>query len=484
MRRQKNESYNLARSAKSLLCILSMAAAALWGPQAFAQISPAPAKVRAVVLTDIGPKPDPDDTQSLVRLLLYSNDIDIEGLVASTAAMRDYGTHEDFVYHVVDAYAKVRTQLAEHDPNYPLPEELRAVVKRGNPKSGLRAVGDNQDSEGSDWLIARAEAADPRPLWVLAWGGTNVLAQALYKVSRARSPEELTQFVSKLRVFAISDQDDTGPWLRENFPGLFLIVSPGGYTEHPSALAVLMSVLTHGKRYGKSTTSGFGKAQDGANNDIVSNAWLLKNIIKDHGPLGALYPKSRFGMEGDTPSFLYLVRNGLNVPERPDWGGWGGRWEKKTTFYTDTADTVAGVNGKEIRSNQATVWRWRAAFQNDFAARMDWTVQPRSSANHAPVPTRTLPDEITVEIGAAFTLSAADSSDPDSDGLDFRWFDYPEAAGCRDRLIIDDPLSPSTRVRIPPGFDCAQTHIVLQVVDRGAPPLTRYRRVRIIIAED
>jgi hypothetical protein len=48
---------------------------------------------------------------------------------------------------------------------------------------------------------------------------------------------------------------------------------------------------------------------------------------------------------------------------------------------TTSADTVDGHT-----SDQATIWRWREAFQNDFAARMDWTIQPYAKANHAPNP--------------------------------------------------------------------------------------------------
>ena len=40
-------------------------------------------KQRLIVLTDI--EADPDDSQSLVRLLLYANQIDIEGIVATTS---------------------------------------------------------------------------------------------------------------------------------------------------------------------------------------------------------------------------------------------------------------------------------------------------------------------------------------------------------------------------------------------------------------
>ncbi len=435
---------------------------------------------RVLVLTDIGPKPDPDDAESLVRLLLYSNELDIEGLVASTAAMRWHGVHPDYILRTLEAYEKVHSNLLTHDPSYPMADHLREMVKRGNPKSGLRAVGIDQDSEGSDWLIARVDANDPRPLWVLAWGGTNVLAQALTKVSRDREAGEVEKFVANLRVFAVSDQDDTGPWLRQNFPELFLIASPGGYTETPPLWATFMSVVTKGRRYSKSTPAGFGKNYEGADNDIISKEWLRDNVMKGHGPLGEMYPPPRFHMEGDTPSFLYLVPNGLGEPERPHWGSWAGRYLKKGTIYTDTSDRVVGLDGQTYISNHASVWRWRRAYQYDFAARMDWTIKTYAEANHPPVPVLAHPDLVHVTTGDAVELNAAGSYDPDGDAFDFRWFHYPEPGGCSGALSIRQPTSEIAHINIPTDSTCTDIHVVLEITDQGTPPLTRYRRVRLV----
>ena len=45
---------------------------------------------------------------------------------------------------------------------------------------------------------------------------------------------------------------------------------------------------------------------------------------------------------------------------------------------------MTGIDGKSYTSDQATIWRWRTAFQHDFAARMDWTIKDAAEANHAP----------------------------------------------------------------------------------------------------
>ena len=77
------------------------------------------------------------------------------------------------------------------------------------------------------------------------------------------------------------------------------------------------------------------------------SAWV-KAIIHGHGPLGDLYPdynggdiwSSRLGgvrgiKEGDTPSFLALVPNGLFDPDRPSLGSWGGRFEGRGKRLSD-----------------------------------------------------------------------------------------------------------------------------------------------------
>jgi hypothetical protein len=132
--------------------------------------------------------------------------------------------------------------------------------------------------------------------------------------------------VAKLRVYAISDQDDSGPWIRKNFPRLFYIVSPGG-------------------DYSAATWQGINLVVPGIDNSSIGNAWLAKHIQERHGPLGAAYPDVAYGMEGDTPSWLGLVPNGLNDMEHPNWGSWGGRYElhQPNVPVTDPKTFIGGV---------------------------------------------------------------------------------------------------------------------------------------------
>lgn len=447
------------------------------------------AKTRVLVLTDI--ENEPDDAMSLVRFLTYANHFETEGLVATTSVHQKSRVAPQRIRRIVEAYGKVRDNLEKHEPGFPTAEQLLAQVSEGRPAYGMEAVGEAHDSPGSEMLIKAIDRDDPRPLWVPVWGGPNVLAQALWKIRQTRSPDALAQAVAKLRVYAISDQDDSGPWLRREFPGLFYIVSPG---------------LNAGGAYHHATWSAisgdhFHARCDGADFQLVTNEWLDR-AVRSKGPLGAEYPHWEFLMEGDTPSFLNLIGNGLSEPEHPNWGGWGGRYELYTPrlrpwhataetrpIWTDADDEVLGIDGRWHDDNHATLWRWREAYQNDFAARMDWTIKSTyAEANHPPQPKLAHAARLNAKPGERVELSAEGSSDPDGDALSYQWFYYNEAgtfplssARSGQPLEIrnaDQPKGwfavPTSRV-MPPGT--GEMHIILAVTDHGTPRLTRYQRV-------
>ena len=454
---------------------------------------------RLVVLSDIGN--EPDDQMSFVRLMLYSNEIDLEGLVATTSTWQRTATHAETMRAIEEAFGQVRPNLLRNAKGWPTAAALRAITKTGQTGYGMAATGEGKTSEGARQLIVAADRDDPRPLWVSIWCGANTLAQALIEVRATRTPAEVAKFVAKLRVYSISDQDDAGAWIRKEFPALFYIVSPSSENSDD---------------YGAATWSGISgdvyyHNGAGADSSLVTNDWLDANIRK--GPLGKFYPRYAYIMEGDTPSYLGLIDNGLASWRNPSWGGWGGCYIYRVPASgtqpiwtqgnapvgnTTSQDEVTGIDGRKYISDQATIWRWREAYQHDFAARMDWTIKPYKQANHNPIvvvngKAGTEPLVIDAAVNRPVTLDASGTSDPDGQKLTYRWFHYAEAgtgtgagaavveiAGADGPKAVVTPIAACRTAWIPEATRCpalSVAHIILAVTDTGTPSLTSYRRV-------
>lgn len=432
------------------------------------------ARPRLIVLTDIGG--DPDDQQSMVRLMTCANEFEIEGLIASASGtpgeLKANVVKPELIREIVEAYGKVQGNLAEHAGGYPNAQTLLERIKRGNPNRGVRNIGEGKDTEGSNWIIRVVDRPDPRPLCVTIWGGSTELAQALWRVRKDRTPAELEKFIGKLRVYSIEQQDDTGPWIVENFPMLFHVLG--------------MQTKGADKR-----TAVYRGMYLGGDMSLTSKAWIEEHVKQGHGPLGALYPMKTWTApnphgtmkEGDTPSWLYFLPSGLSDPAHPEWGFWGGRFRHAGGgLYRDDADEAQGV--KEPRVG---VWRWRPAFQNDFAARMDWCVKGVKEANHAPVAalegkTRREIAKLNVKRGERVKLSASGSSDPDRDRLAYRWWVYPEAGTYGKAVKVEGEDKEEAALSVPGDAQGKTIHVILEVSDDGTPKLTAYRRVILNVA--
>jgi Protein of unknown function (DUF1593) len=496
----------LCLSVYLLICLIAGVAAQPLPPEHPEHVDTFTGKPRVVVLTDMDN--EPDDQMSFVRLLLYANELDLEVLAATTSTWLKNKTNPEIMRRIVAAYGEVRANLLLHAPGWPEAAALAERVVTGQPGYGMAAVGPDKLSPGAEAIIRAADKADPRPLWVSIWGGANTLAQALMHVRATRSPAETDRFVAKLRVYAISDQDDAGPWIRREFPQLQYIAKPSS---------------PDGGEYSTATWTGISgdvyyMNGQGADGSTVTNEWLETNI-RAKGPLGKLYPHFAFIMEGDTPAFLGLTNNGLNSYRNPSWGGWGGRylwrqpygetrplWTQGGDLFPriTSRDAVIGEDGKTYVSDQATIWRWRTAFQHEFAARMDWTIKPFAQANHPPQlvvngSDGAAPIRMDVETGKPVTLDAGASKDPDGNTLRFHWFHYEEAgytgrASGMAAVTIAQRAAPTTAVTAtaacrpvwrPMNRPCPSgvAHIILAVTDNGSPALTSYRRVILTVRD-
>lgn len=321
-------------------------------PWGFAQSPP-----RLAILTDIGG--DPDDTQSLIRLMLYANEFKIEALIASASGTRgelkESITRTDLILQVIDAYELVLPKLKRHASGWPESKTLRERVVSGNRFRGLEHIGREHDTPGSQRLIELVDAGcTTRPLNLSIWGGQTDLAQALWRVQQDRGERGLQEFASKLRVYDINDQDDIATWMRERFPNLHYVLAkaPAGQDKR---LGTYRGVYLTGD---ESTTS---------------REWIERHVL-NHGPLGSLYPTQTWTApnphgclkEGDTPAWFFFLPRGGNDPADPTKPGWGGQFQRQADgWYTDLAAT-------DDFDPRTTVSRWRKHFQEDFAQRMAW----------------------------------------------------------------------------------------------------------------
>jgi hypothetical protein len=430
-------------------------------------------KPRIAVLTDISPiTAEPDDFESTIRLLVHADLFEIEALVATTG-WSNYGGRErpDIIQSIIDAYEKDLVNLMktsgqkDHmaDENtqqlgyWPSPGYLRSRTVLGSQKMGLKFIGKDNTSPGSDLIIKLADEKDDRPIWVLVWGGGNTVAQSIWKVQQERTTEQLKAFLNKLRVYTITDQDraqrggahsaSAHQWMRREFEkDLFFI---------------------------------WDEAAWGFQNGTGRKNWArYAEHIQNHGALGAIYPKFRYGVEGDSPSFFYVWPNGLNVPEQPAFAGWGGTFTRAKCGDDETTAWTNHAAARSVSNKYST--RFYPAIFNSFAARMDWVRDGKGNRN----PIVEINGDRTLAVikqtpaaATSVTLDASKTADPDGDRLVYSWWVLSEAGTYTAEIRIDGGNTDKPTVSVPADAAGKSFHVVCEVTDGGTPALTSYRRI-------
>ncbi|MGF1632442.1 MAG: nucleoside hydrolase-like domain-containing protein [Phycisphaerae bacterium] len=472
-----------------------------------------PARPRLLIMTDIGG--DPDDQQSMIRLMNYADEFRIVGLVATSAGtpgdnLPDPTPRTDLIQQIVNAYGQVRPNLVNYSASYPTASELSGVIAAGNRLRGLPNIGTGKSTAGSNLIISAVDAASPDdPVNISIWGGATELAQALHDVRATRTPDQTAEFLGRMRVHAIADQDatstqrGTGNWIQAEFPGLW-------YIESRDATGIGQSAPFRGMYQNQTRRqNNTGTAINVVPSSLfglVEKPWADANVVNNHGPLGAIYPtnvwrgptgsafpgNSAFNAhgvkEGDTPSWFYFLNNGLNIPDEPGFGGWGGRFKPTATalFIPDTDAHPSRATDRSL-GQVYTVARWREAFQRDFQARMDWNVAG-AQGNRAPVSplgafeytSVVAPPDRPVE------LSADGWTDPDGDPLNYSWWYYADPSSFNGDAAELNLLGTEALLTLltPDVTDIVTLHLILEVTDTpeaGQVPLTRYQRFVVTV---
>jgi len=422
---------------------------------------PAGTRPRIIATTD----GEIDDRCSMVRFLLYANEWDIEGIVHSSSRFHWKGDGKSVKRHnwadevwldkQIDLYEKGYPKLSKHAGGFPTADALRKLVYTGNVVN----VGDmSRDTPGSDRIVEILLDDEPGPVYLQAWGGTNTIARALWKIQHEH-PDEMDKVSGKAIIYIILDQDKTfRQYIQPNWPKL--------------------QVLGSFRQFASIAYNWAGKIPP-PHKAFFERPWMQKHILQGHGPLCAIYEArdGAFRSEGDSPSFMHQIDVGLRSLEHPGWGGWGGR------FVQERPGGNHWRGARDDGNLDKPVWRFATAFQNDWAARADWYVKGVGEANHPPTAEVAGALDRTVAPGQKVTFSAEGSTDTDGDRLAYRWWQYTDVDSVATAVDLADATARTGAGFIVPDEPGKTIHVILEVTDDGTPPLTRYRRIVFTIAD-
>ena len=483
--------------------------------------APTDARPRVVVTTD----PELDDSNSLVRYLLYSTDFRTEGLIYASSQFhwkgdgtgktwfvpnREYrrfglnlcpceswrwAPEERFIDDAVEIYERVYPNLRVHHPDYPTPAELKSRIYWGN----VEFDGDiSKDTPGSDRIRELLLDDQPGPLFLLAWGGQSTIARALKSIQEEYQGtpqwDAIREKVSRKAILSTSgDQDDTqATYITPNWPEIRTLRAGWGgvpLAYGAAAAATEENAVYYGVDWTRENVSSrgpfgafyrvWGDGKQMVKGDVLDYFGLSGYTTEQLRAMGyAVWtpprPKGEFIGEGDTFTYLNLLANGLVAWEGATPGGWGGHG------LQDGAPRARAANAAPRPPEPNFV----PAAQNDFAARLSWSVTPTfAGANHEPRVSIRGSAGITARPGTTLDLRGI-ASDPDGDRVSVKWWQWKDVDSYPGDVSFSDPTALATSLRVPTDARPGQTiHVVLEATDDGTPALTRYQRVVVTVTD-
>ncbi|MGN0273274.1 MAG: DUF1593 domain-containing protein [Chordicoccus sp.] len=496
-------------------------------------------KLRTIITQDA----EVDDRNSLRHFLLYTNEVDLQGIVQTSsvfhwkgkAGAEDpktkfnpfFGREEQvapydqpyrwtgtwWMQEEIDEYEAIYPCLKQQAEGYPEPSYLRSITKIGN----VGYPGDMSGStEGSELIRAQILDSDPRPLYIQVWGGTNTIAQALKDIECEHKadpdwPALHRKISDKVILTACGEQDETyRDYIAEQWPDIRFVVT------------LQMDSYAY----------SWGLQPDCASRDSLKGAYMKEHILLDTNPLMKhyctwldgqyyegeeemnqfgtnqntrdmmkflaeeypLYEPYDFISEGDSPTFLWMLNWGFRTEEDFSFGGLSGRYGQDTTeknskgeplnYWRVLRDTFTDREGH--MTSQESMWPFVRDIQHDLAARARWGVtETFENAEHRPL--------LSVREGLDFQMKAgerqvfhADAENADGGRTRIYSYIYGEASrgdSWRQTLLAQDRKRPEEiTVTLPKEAVPGDTiHVIVCAEADGRERLRAYRQIIITI---
>jgi hypothetical protein len=473
-------------------------------------------KPRTIVTTD----GEIDDVDSFIRMLLYSNEFNIEGLVISSSMWHykgdDKGTlftsememtkkiygaipslrwpGTEWMNPLIDAYEEVYPKLSQHAEDYPKADYLRSLIKVGN----IDFEGEMEKiTDGSEFIKDKLMDETTEPIYLQVWGGTNSIARALKSIQKEyQNSEEWDTIYKKVSekaiIYAILDQDATyRKYIAPNWPDIKIFYNSNQFwcfaypwkSSVPEDLHYLFEgdfmgnkiINNHGSLLKQYYSYGDGQKQKGDDEHIHGDLSKMK------GGQWGTFGKYDFISEGDSPAYLHLVNVGLDNLNNPEYGGLGGRLVQSAVNPKRWEDGENALDFNPYTNKMDASYpqtRWVEVIQNDFAARADWCVLDYKNANHPPkIKSK---NQVFMNAGETTKIKVK-TSDPDKNKVNVSFWQYQEAGNSDLKATINAKGNVS-KITVPISAKKGDTfHVIAEAKDNGENPMTRFQRIILIV---
>ena len=184
-----------------------------------------------------------------------------------------------------DKYRKVYPNLVKHDPNYPTPDYLVSIIRRGN----VAFEGDYRyDTPGSELIVEKVLDDDMQPLVISAMGGVNTVTRAFVAIrERYQGKPNWNDVLAKIKAKVIvgrAGEDDS--WARAGIAETFTFLGDhrlsggGGISSYGSP-----DLWRPEGKYPANPGRWISRGSQPDVNAFHNAKWLAKNLVLNHGPL-------------------------------------------------------------------------------------------------------------------------------------------------------------------------------------------------------